>query len=449
LFFGCDSEQVISVKQTPTYILHQNISATVFWVGEEADETNGYIANDASAWDEAWKEHYGGYDDPYNRDGYFPAAFIPKQNPFYVALPFNDLNSDGIQKENLQELLPWYNPEFPKTRSLCKNQWVKITNLANNKTVYAQWEDVGPFESDDAQYVFGKSQPKNTINEHAGIDLSPATRDFLQAADIQKVSWEFVPREDVPNGVWKQIKTEYWYTPKQNATFQWQLTGDLNTSYTTTIYDIDLFSTSKETIEQLHNEGKKVICYFSAGTIESYREDADLFPKEAIGNPLEDWEDENWLDITNAQVQEIMKNRIALAQEKGCDGVEADNVDVYTQESGFNLTQEDQKNYNIFLASQAHLHNLAIGLKNCFFLAATLEPYFDFALSEQCFAYNACAYLEPFTQAYKPIFNVEYDQKYQDDEEEFRALCQKSAEENIYTLVLPRDLDGSFRKSCD
>jgi hypothetical protein len=39
----------ISQNSSGKYLLHQNISTTFFWVGEEAGEENGYIPNNESA----------------------------------------------------------------------------------------------------------------------------------------------------------------------------------------------------------------------------------------------------------------------------------------------------------------------------------------------------------------------------------------------------------------
>ena len=132
-----------------------------------------------------------------------------------------------------------------------------------------------------------------------------------------------------------------WYQPNISTTWQWQLTGDLNLSYDVDIYDIDLFDTPKETITELHNANRKVICYFSAGSYENWRPDKNQFPESAIGNTLDGWEDEKWLDIRNSTIREIMKSRLDLAVEKGCDGVEADNVDGFANNSGFDLPFEE------------------------------------------------------------------------------------------------------------
>ncbi len=55
------------------------------------------------------------------------------------------------------------------------------------------------------------------------------------------------------------------------------------------IVNVDMEGTSAETITQLHAKGIRVICYFSAGTFESYRSDAGSFPKSVIGKTMADW----------------------------------------------------------------------------------------------------------------------------------------------------------------
>ena len=76
--------------------MYKHTITTLFWVGEEANKDNNFISNTSSAWDEGWLEHYGGIDSPLHRCGYKPCAFKPKENPFYFALPYNDLNNNGI-----------------------------------------------------------------------------------------------------------------------------------------------------------------------------------------------------------------------------------------------------------------------------------------------------------------------------------------------------------------
>ncbi len=454
LLVGCGGGGGSIDKNSNRYYLHTNITSTIFWVGEEGSSANGYIPNLASAWDSMWMLDYGGIDDPNNRNGYFPAKFTPFENSFYVALPFNDFDKDGKKKKDLS-FIPWID-QYPNSNniSVCKNRWVKI--IKGDKVAYVQWEDVGPFGEDDKDYVFGRALPKNRINNNAGIDLSPAVRDYLGLKDIDKVSWQFVDDKDVPDGPWKKIVTTTninwvsWYKPSINTTWQLQLQGDLNLSYNVDLYDIDLFDSSKEDIERLKREGKRVICYFSGGTFEEWREDSSKFPKEVIGNQLKDWEGERWLDIRRVDILlPIMKERLKLAKEKGCDGVDPDNMDVYLNDSGFDISYSDQLRYNKLISNEAHKLELSVGLKNDMEQIEDLLYFFDFELNEECHEFGECDLLEPFIEAKKPVFNVEYNKKYIEDENERKKLCEDAKRRNFRTLILPKELDGSFRYSCD
>jgi hypothetical protein len=95
------------------------------------------------------------------------------------------------------------------------------------------------------------------------------------------------------------------------------------------IIDLDLFDTPQSTIDALHRSGKKVLCYFSAGSYEEWRSDAEDFRKEDLGDLLQGWEGEQWLQLGSKNVRGIMAKRIELAAEKACDGVDPDNVDGY------------------------------------------------------------------------------------------------------------------------
>jgi len=238
-----------------------------------------------------------------------------------------------------------------------------------------------------------------------------------------------------------------YYRPTLKDIWQYQLTGDINLSTNATVYDIDLFETSKEKIDELHQKGKRVICYFSAGSSENWRSDYDKFKPEEIGKNLDGWNGENWLDIRSENVREIMKSRLDLAKEKGCDGVEADNVDGYLNDTGFDLTSEDQLEYNRFLARKAHARGLSIGLKNDLEQVNDLVDDFDFSINEQCFEFGECDLLRPFILKGKPVFNVEYNQKYL-EQDEMVKLCNKSKQLKFNTNILPLQLDGSWRYNC-
>ena len=241
-----------------------------------------------------------------------------------------------------------------------------------------------------------------------------------------------------------------WWKPVASDTWQWQLRGALNTSYNVAIYDIDLFDNSAAAIAQLKTSGHKVVCYFSAGSAENWRPDHSQFTAADMGSALAGWPGENWLDTRSANVRQIMMTRLDLAQSKGCDGVEPDNVDGYANDTSFPLTAQNQIDYNRFLADQAHKRGLAVALKNDVDQLNELEPSFDLAVNEQCHQYAECGSYSIFISKNKPVLNAEYDAKYRDNTGGARdALCVSARSANMRTLVLPLQLDDTFRYSCE
>ena len=239
------------------------------------------------------------------------------------------------------------------------------------------------------------------------------------------------------------------WQPQVSDTWQWQLSGAVNTGYDVDVYDIDLFDNSTALIQQLHDDSRHVICYFSAGSYEEWRSDEEDFDPSVLGETLDGWPDERWLDIRSANVRQIMEARLDLAVQKGCDCVEPDNIDGYTNNTGFPLTADDQLDYNRFLAREAHSRSLAIALKNDIDQVRELVSDYDLALNEQCHEYDECETLLPFIQAGKPVFNAEYADAYVDNPAMRQALCDATLDLGFRTLVLPLDLDDSFRFSCD
>ncbi|MBI5138091.1 MAG: endo alpha-1,4 polygalactosaminidase [Nitrospirae bacterium] len=240
-----------------------------------------------------------------------------------------------------------------------------------------------------------------------------------------------------------------WYVPPATATWQWQLSGTVNTTYPVNVYDIDLFDSPTGLIANVQAGGRRVVCYFSAGSYENWRPDAGAFPPADLGNALGGWPGERWLDIRSADVRRLMAARLNLALQKGCDAVEPDNVDGYTQDTGFPLSGADQLAYNRFLAAEAHARGLGIALKNDLDQVAALVDAFDFAVNEQCHQYNECDLLRPFTDAGKAVFNAEYNSVYVNDAARRAQLCAGSIAAGLRTLILPVNLNDAFRHSCD
>ena len=185
------------------YPWRRNIVTTTFWVGERPSKKNP-VPNHISCWDEHWAKNYGGTDDPEPnaRRDFIPVNFTPRQNPFYVALPYNDKSRDG-HKSEASLVIPWFKEAYEGPgKSVCKGRWIAIRNPTNGSVCYAQWEDAGPFRTDHWQYVFGNERPKPNLNRGAGLDVSPAVRDFLGMNDTDVTDWKFVEFNEVPEGPW-------------------------------------------------------------------------------------------------------------------------------------------------------------------------------------------------------------------------------------------------------
>ena len=197
---------------TSIYPWHDNILATQFYIGETGQ-------SGTTAWDCHAVNHYGGIDSPFGRNGYLP-TFTPKENPFYLALPYTDIGQDGAHKKDI----PWYDAKLDTGSgySFVKNRWVQLKR--GDKVCYGQYEDsltpdildatgkrTGYGTPNHFDYVFG-SAPAT----HPGIDVSPAlstclgmydATDKVYAHSDAPISWKFVETNEVPAGDWKNIIT--------------------------------------------------------------------------------------------------------------------------------------------------------------------------------------------------------------------------------------------------
>ncbi|KDQ14987.1 glycoside hydrolase family 114 protein [Botryobasidium botryosum FD-172 SS1] len=203
------------------------------------------------------------------------------------------------------------------------------------------------------------------------------------------------------------------WTPAKTATFTYQIgSADISRALATPsiqLVFLDGFDTPASTVKQLHDAGKKAICYLSAGSYEDWRSDKASFPAAVLGKALDGWAGEKWLDVRQLSVLEgIMGKRADLCVQKGFDGIDWDNVDGYTNATGFPLTAANQLAYNKLLASIAHARGLAVGLKNDLDQVKSLVGDFDWVMDEECVLNNECDLLTPFLTAGKPVFGVEY-----------------------------------------
>ncbi len=240
-----------------------------------------------------------------------------------------------------------------------------------------------------------------------------------------------------------ETATPTWWQPVVGASWQIQFTGDaIDTGLDVDIYNLDLFDTPVELVQQLHSDGKRVMCYFNVGAWEDWRPDAADFSAEVLGNEYEGWPGERWLDVSNVDALEpIMLARLDLCAAKGFDGVDPDNLDGFNIDTGFELTSDHAIVYITWLAEEAHACRLAFGIKNVPELAVQLEPYADWVLTESCFDQGWCEDLLPFLSNGKPVFAIEYVENGTTLED----FCALAEEMQVSAILKTRELDAEVQ----
>ncbi|MFA5861417.1 MAG: fibronectin type III domain-containing protein, partial [Candidatus Thermoplasmatota archaeon] len=166
---------------TPGTWAHTNIVSTTFWVGEIFDPTLPDGSQVCSTYDSQWAYHWSGVnkgtvpataggcqgsivggcdgvpganscatEKRTAANGYFPTSpqVTPKENPFYLDLPFDDIN-DATGFKTRCSVIPWANQAGFAGHcsdggfSYMKNHWVQILG-PNGNVCYGQVEDAGP-----------------------------------------------------------------------------------------------------------------------------------------------------------------------------------------------------------------------------------------------------------------------------------------------------------------
>ncbi len=232
---------------------------------------------------------------------------------------------------------------------------------------------------------------------------------------------------------------EPWWVPRNPTSFQYLL-GSQDTSVPGDIVVLDGADTPAAKVDALHAEQRRAVCYVNAGAWEDWRDDADAFPAAVLGHELDGWPGERWLDVRATSVlTPIIEARVATCVRKRFDAVEFDNVDGYTNRTGFTLSAADQLAFNRSLAAIAHRAGLAVGLKNDVDQIDALEPAFDFAINEECLKFDECAAYAPFVRAGKVVLHVEY-----------RAAADFCSDPTIagFTSIAKKTNLGAWRRSC-
>jgi hypothetical protein len=231
------------------------------------------------------------------------------------------------------------------------------------------------------------------------------------------------------------------FLPASGTTWQWQLTTPVDLSVPAEVYDIDGFDNSAAVVARLHRVGRRAICYLDVGAYEDYRPDAKRFPAAVLGKADIPWQGERWLDVRRLDVLvPIMSDRIAMCARKGFDAVELDEVDGYSNDTGFPLTAADQLAYNRALAREVHLRGMSVALKNDVEQIPQLLGSFDFSIDEQCATYDECRTLLAFVRRDSAVFHVEYELPRS-------RFCRKTAVLGLFSMRKRLEL-GRYRELC-
>lgn len=389
------------------------------------------ISNDQHASDDDAGKYIEFMPDRRGYDGVFRIKLANNINIPVMTLKMNFRGPDKREQ-------PW--EIMLLTRS---GKWIRATDNRNVNSW--QWSEISKTIKNADRFI----DDKNRITLRYKTDGDqPSQLDYLAliagetdnpAPNTEPVSIPELEATSTPPANSPQISTSGDWAP--GLSWQIQYTGKLNTRLDVDVYNIDLFDNSAATIAGLRSAGKRVICYFSAGSFENWRPDASKFPSSVLGRKLDGWAGERWLDIRQLDILiPIMQARMKLAADKGCNAVDPDNVDGYSNNTGFPLSYNDQLAYNIALAEAAHSIGLTIGLKNDVDQIEDLVNYFDFAVNEECFQYNECDKLKLFVSAGKPVFGIEYSIPES-------AYCPQANAMNFDFLKKRLELDA-WRKSC-
>jgi len=201
------------------------------------------------------------------------------------------------------------------------------------------------------------------------------------------------------------------WAPRPGQQWQWILDQPITRTQmklAVPIFDIDGFDNPRSTVTSLHAMHKRAVCYIDVGTWENWRPDAKSFPKSLLGRS-NGWAGERWLDIRKvSSLAPLLTARFQMCKRKGFDAVEPDNVDGYTNRTGFALTAAQQLRFNLWVAGAVHKLGMGVALKNDLDQVPRLVASFDFAVDEQCYEYAECGALRPFVTRSKAVLEVEY-----------------------------------------
>ena len=305
--------------------------------------------------------------------------------------------------------------------------------------------------TDGAQTV-AETQPMQGTQPTEGAQPMEET----QPTETQPVEEAEAP--EFPAATATPAATDWWKPlASDNLTWQWQLQGEIDTSFMVDVYNVDI-DTPANKINELKARNVKLICYFSAGTVELFRDDENQIPQRSRGEQYEDLTDERWLDYSQfEEFSNVMLARMDRCKELGFDAIEADNVDAHNYESrdefgnvvnigtNFNINLDHSIAYVRWLSAQAHLRGLAFGLKNAEEIASTVIDDIDYMITEDCYVDSWCDAASVLVEANKTVFMAEYTDLVPD----FTPACEKAKMLGFSAIWRDPGLENETYLACE
>ncbi len=235
-----------------------------------------------------------------------------------------------------------------------------------------------------------------------------------------------------------------WRLPPQQGSWDWQLSRPINLSVKVDILDIDPDLVTREQIRELKARGVYLICYVSVGTWEKWRRDAKAFPRRVLGRRYDEWPDERFLDIRKRRILlPIMKARFRRCKRLGFDAIEADNIDLHENRTGFPIRRRHVVRYMRALTRAAHKMGLAIAQKNAPDLTRRLSRFMDFAVTEACYNDGWCSDMYPYIWRGRAVLDAEY----REENPNMEQACRYARDVGISMILKDRDLTA-WRRDC-
>jgi Glycoside-hydrolase family GH114 len=198
---------------------------------------------------------------------------------------------------------------------------------------------------------------------------------------------------------------ELW-VPTEGARWLARLDGAVDIAEAAEFFYLDADQQPAEDLRALHAQGRQYFCYLSAGTLESFRSDAQLFPAETVGEVVPSFPNEHWLDVRDERVRELMARRLEGLAAAGCDGVTLASLGGEGT-TGFDLEVGDLVDYARFLAETSHAAGMSVGLTGPVALTQELWRNVDFGLAVACVQGSGCSEYAALRAAQKPVLYVE------------------------------------------